>query len=996
MANITQTIHSLNAGISQQPDEQKIPGQVRDMLNAVPDITQGLLKRPAGEFVSTLTNSTNNGKWFHYYRDENEQYIGQIRRDGLIKMWACVKVLDPLGNVLHNAGAEVNVVDATTGTGAGKYLYHTGDEDIQTLTLNDFTYLNNRTKTPAMLTGTNDVEPVGNYLKEVFIELKSISYAKQYSVNLFDSTDPADLSTVRTVTRIRVDMVKSSNNYCDSNGNMVAQGSRKSQTHRCDDTAGDSRDAYAPNVGTKIFNVGSGTTYTDTGATYTDSTHTINVNGNNSSGRSNLYFRIATTGQSVPFTTGSGQNQTTTYQARYTTTYDLLHGGEGWHEGDTFDVFMKNAIYTVTIEKVSVAKVQANLALVRPQPTPFDTETTITAESILGDIRKGITGSTTATTGNGFTVTQIGTGLHVSRTTNFNGSTPVGELLNVVAGKVNDAGDLPSQCKHGMVVEVVNSSADEDNYFVEFEGNNGKDGEGSWVECAKPGRADKLDKTTMPVVLIRTENAEFRLTELDGSTYTIGGVTQPEVPKWDDALVGDSDTNPEPEFIGRPINKMCFFRNRFTMLADEFIVMSRPGDFTNFFNKSAIQFIGSDPINISASSPYPATLFDAIEVNTGLVLFSKAQQFMLTTDSDTFSPLTAKINALSTYNFNFQTNPISLGTTIGFLDNAGKFSRFYEMTRILREGEPQIVEQSAVVSRLFEKDLKTISNSRENQIVLFSEDNSSTLYGYRYFNQIEERSLASWFRWTLPGTIKYHCMQDDSLFVVIQNGSQRELLKFTIKMDANTVTLNDNRVHLDYLMPVSALAASAYSGGNTTFTKPTGLNGVGQLAVYDIDDTASPAVAIGNYAEATVSGNNIVIPGNWTGQAFYIGYLYTMSITIPTIYYTQREGEKFIADTRANTILHRVKLGFGPVGFYQIELQRTGKPTWNEEYEVTPANTVTANSAGVFDDNILRTVPIYDRNTNATLIVKSTHPSPATLHTLTWEGIYNNNFYQRV
>ena len=1005
MANITQTIRSLNGGISQQPDEQKIPGQVKDMLNAVPDVTQGLLKRPAGRFVSTLTNSTADGKWFHYYRDENEQYIGQVRRTGVVKMWACEQVLNPAnGAVVHEAGAEVNVVDVTSGSGAGKYLYHTGDEDIQTLTLNDFTYINNMTKTPAMLTGASDLKPLGNYLKEVFIDLKSISYAKQYSVNLFDSTDPADLSTVRTATRIRVDMVKSSNNYCDSNGNMVAQGSRKSQTHRCDDSAGDSRDAYAPNVATKIFNIGSGTQYTDTGATYTDSQHTVNINGNNSSGRSNLYFRIATTGQSVPFTTGTGQNQSTTYQARYTTTYDLLHGGEGWHEGDTFDVFMKNAIYTVTIEKVSVAKVQANLALVRPNPTPFDTETTITAESILGDIRKGITGSTTATTGNGFTVTQIGTGLHVSRTTNFNGSTPVGELLNVVAGKVNDAGDLPSQCKHGMVVEVVNSSADEDNYFVEFEGNNGKDGEGSWVECAKPGRADKLDKTTMPVVLIRTENAEFRLTELDGSTYTIGGVTQPDVPKWDDALVGDEDTNPEPEFIGRPINKMCFFRNRFTMLADEFIVMSRPGDFTNFFNKSAIQFIGSDPINISASSPYPATLFDAIEVNTGLVLFSKAQQFMLTTDSDTFSPLTAKINALSTYNFNFQTNPISLGTTIGFLDNAGKFSRFYEMTRILREGEPQIVEQSAVVSRLFEQNLKTISNSRENQIVLFSEDNSSTLYGYRYFNQIEERSLASWFRWTLPGTIKYHCMQDDSLFVVIQNGSQRELLKFTIKMDANTVTLNDNRVHLDYLMKIPTLIGTTSNPTVTynsttnvsTFIKPTGLNGVGQLAVYDIDDTVTPAVAIGNYAEATVDGGNVVIPGNWTGQDFYIGYLYTMSVTIPTIYYTQREGEKFVADTRANTILHRVKLGFGPVGFYQIELQRTGKPTWNEEYEVTPANTVTANSPGVFDDNILRTVPIYDRNTNATLIVKSTHPSPATLHTLTWEGIYNNNFYQRV
>ena len=43
-----------------------------------------------------------------------------------------------------------------------------------------------------------------------------------------------------------------------------------------------------------------------------------------------------------------------------------------------------------------------------------------------------------------------------------------------------------------MVVEVVNSNADEDNHFVKFFGNNGKDGEGTWEECAKPGRTIDL------------------------------------------------------------------------------------------------------------------------------------------------------------------------------------------------------------------------------------------------------------------------------------------------------------------------------------------------------------------------------------------------------------------------------------------------------------------------------------------------------------------------
>ena len=156
----------------------------------------------------------------------------------------------------------------------------------------------------------------------------------------------------------------------------------------------------------------------------------------------------------------------------------------------------------------------------------------------------------------------------------------------------------------------------------------------------------------------------FRLTELDGSTYTISGQTY-EVPQWDDAIVGDEDTNPEPSFIGKAINKMLFFRNRMAILADENIVLSRPGNFFNFFGKSAIQLTPADPIDIAASSEYPAILYDGIQVNTGLVLFTENQQFMLTTDSDQFSPLTAKINNLASYNFNKATNPVSLGTTVG-------------------------------------------------------------------------------------------------------------------------------------------------------------------------------------------------------------------------------------------------------------------------------------------------------------------------------------------
>ena len=1057
MANVTQTIPNLSQGISQQPDEYKVPGQVSDMTNALPDVTQGLLKRPAGKFVASLSdgtnNSTTNGKWFHYYRDETEQYIGQIAQNGAIKMWDCL------------TGAEKTVVD---GIGNNNYLVHTGDEDIQTLTLNDFTYINNRNKTVEM---DSLKEPDTNFGKEIFIELKSISYAKQYSVNIFDNTN---ISTVTTATRIKVTMVNNSNNYCDTNNYMRTHATRgNSPNGRCGSNAGDGRDAFAPNVGTRIFSIGTGTSLVDEGATGgtlangnesdTNYSYTVNIfnssNQGSQTGRKNLYFRIATTGQSVPFTSGSGNSQSTTYQARYTTTYDLLHGGEGWLTGDYFYVFMNDAYYKITIEATSESKVQANLALVRPQPTPFDTETTITAESILGDIRTEIIAEGNFTNND---ITTIGTGLHIKSTSTFNASTPVGELLNVVAGKVNDVGDLPTQCKHGMVVEVVNSEADEDNHFVKFFGNNDRDGEGTWEECAKPGRTIRLKRSTMPIVLIRTADSNFRVSELDGSTYGLASLQTAatftsttsnntvtitktnhgfineqlvnvesssltngqftitvvdantftyesasnegahtsvactvgqgfSVPQWDDALVGDDVTNPEPSFVGKQVNKMLFFRNRFSILADENIVMSRPGDFTNFFAKSAIQLIASDPIDIAASSEYPAILYDGIQTNTGLVLFSKNQQFMLTTDSDVFSPTTAKINALSTYNFNFTTNPISLGTTIGFLDNAGKFSRFFEMAQLQREGEPEIIEQSAVVSRLFEKDLKLISNSRENSVIFFSEEGTSTLYGYRYFDNIRERKLASWFKWVVTGTIQYHCMQDDNLYVVVRNNNKDQLLKYAIKMDSNTALISGSRIHLDHLMETSGWTYNATTKKSTK-AKPTGLESSNQLVAYD-EDTGNN---LGRYGLITINGSNLELDGNWSSETFFIGYQFNMQVDLPTIYVTRLEGEAYRSDSRANTVIHRVKLAFGSIGIYKTTLNRVGKNLFTQEFEVTNANTYVANTAAIRNDNKLYAVPVYDRNTNVTLTIKSEHPAPANVLYMTWEGVYNNNFYQRV
>ena len=980
MASVTQLVPTLTGGVSQQPDELKVPGQVNVANNVLPDVTHGLLKRPGGKLVASLSdgtnNSTANGRWFHYYRDEDEQYVGQVSRAGDINMWKC------------SDGSEMTVTGATTAM--TNYLTHTNDEDIQTLTINDFTFLTNRTKTVAM---ANTIEPLRP--PEVFIELKTVKYAAQYSLNLFDSTATQSVSTA---TRISVDMVRSSNNYCTSNGHMDTHVNRVNNTTRCDEDAGPGSDDLGPNVGTRIFEITSGGTLVDSNAVggtrdasgdpLTDQNFSYQVNIYNSSnasgqtGRSNLYFRITTTGQSTPV--GSGSN--VEYRTRYNTTNDLLYGGEGWQQGDYFYVYMKDGYYKVTIDEISTSQVQANLGLIRPNPTSFDTKTTVTAESILGSLRTEL-----LATGNFNTVQQIGNGLYITRTSNvvngveqntFNVSTPVSDLINVVAAEVLTVDDLPRQSKHGFVVKVANSANEEDDYYLKFFANNGFDGEGVWEECVRPGDKINFDATTMPLQLVRTNSTTFTLSEV----------------AWEGAQVGNTDpdgTNPQASFVGKTINKMVFFRNRLVMLSDENVIMSRPGNFFNFWAKTAQTFSNVDPIDLSCSSTYPAIVFDAIQVNTGLVIFTKNQQFMLTTDSDVLNPNTAKINRLSSYNFNHKTNPVNLGTTIGFLDNANKYSRFFEMSQIRREGEPDVVEQSKVVSQLFEKDLKIISNSRENGLILFSEEDTSTLYGYRYFVSGNERILQAWFQWTVTGTVQYHCMLDDALYVVVRNNNKDQLLKYSIKLDDNghfVTAGEDYPIHLDHCTSVTTGGGTYNSTTNkTTFAKPTGFESSNNIAAYDTDSGTN----LGRFADVTINGSNLEITGNWSGETFLIGYQFEMQVELPKIFFTYRAGNATRRDTRSDLIVHRVKFNFGQVGFYNMEVNRIGKPLFTQEVESTPADAYNANAVGFVPD-VTGVVPCYERNKNLIITVKSKHPSPATIVSYQWEGKYTNKNYTRV
>ena len=807
MASVTQTIPQYSLGMSEQPDNLKFPGQVTEVINAIPDLTRGLFKRPGAERkgADKLPNVQTGGSWFHYYRDESEgSYIGQINSAGTVRIWKASGT---------NAGAEMTVTynSGAQGIIEKSYLSTGTPENLQFLTINDTTFVCNRdtgnANTAVGHANTTQARPDTHF---GFLELLRTENGRQYAINLHGNNTTA--TTLKRATRIKIQ--SDTLNEGDGTGSCPGIGTQVFSvsgsdfaittstsavfTTSADSSGNANRTVTVDKVGHGL-KTGDQINITSSASGFTNLTKVVVTKVNDNSflyvaasdqgshtsaactlvgphkDKSNLIFRVNTLGQqgvSPNFNASSGNGPGGgDYRCSYSREAVLLHGGEGWEVGDrvtvTMDSASENFNYTIEVEENESTELNATISndgdgIIRPEPTPFDADTAVTADTIIGGIIANLPKDSNGN--NLVNAKHIGNGIYFSSTNQFQLEVVEDDLMRCFQSSINDVQNLPNQCKHDYIVKVTNAlRADEDDYYLRFDGQNEKDGSGSWVECAEPGIPKTL--TNMPLIIQRTATA---------NTFIVKPFA------YEERRVGDELTNPLPSFIktsdGLPksssntfvgrINKVLFFRNRLAFLSGENVILSRPGtiDKPDFFAETALTVSASDPIDISAASTFPSELFDGIDINTGLLVFSSNQQFLLSSDDTVLNPDTAKLRSVSTFNYNEAISPISLGTTVAYVDNSGKFSRFNEMANIRREGEPNVVEVSKIVPTLLPKDIDLLTNSRENSMVLLGKTNSDTVFGYKYFQVSDKRQQAAWFKWKFNNPLLYHFIINDEYY----------------------------------------------------------------------------------------------------------------------------------------------------------------------------------------------------------------------------------------
>jgi hypothetical protein len=980
MSTITQRIPNFLLGISQQPDNLKFPGQLVDSVNTFPDYSLGLLKRPGGKFVAELYNATPSGRWFSILRDDAEKYVAQYSSN-IFRIWSIVDGLPRAVNMGTNAGVPgtCNITNVKS-------------------TLNNY-------NTAKLLTKQRLGEL--NSADATYAKVSAGQYTTEGVLLEVETDYPYGDVEQSIVNGIYINANATSNQYVIKVAGAIVGNYASPASFPSGYEIGSNRANEYPILarqGFYVYELVKTTAAANTSGELTAAQAALTTAQNN--------YTAAVADEA----TKKGLYDTQINNCAVTTTPSTayLYGASA----TDIEVLTLND-YTFVLNKKKVAAMKAstvaalpNQAFVVISVVAYNAKYTVTlngtdySHQTPADVTGGVTDSNTIATalvaainasGAGFTATKVGPGLKITKSTAFTISTTgsaTEEGIYCFQDKIESIGRLPNQCSNGYKVKIVNTTdVDADDMWVVFNTTNSAGtGPGVWEETNAPGVTYAIDELTMPHQLVRQSDGSF--------TY------EPVI--WEDRAVGDDTTNPIPSFIGQTISSIFFYRNRLGFLSNESVVLSKAGDYFNFFATTAQTVTADDPIDVTATSTRPVTLSYVQATNVGLLLFGRNEQFLLSTDAtDVLSPQTANINTFSKYECDPNLEAVSLGNSVTFLSKTALYTRLFELTRIRSDMPPSVANLTTTVSEFIPAAIDNFIASPVLSLLSMGQTGSSTVYQYRFLQEGDERNVNTWYKWELTGTFLDQFFDNNTYFAVTSNGSKVSVNSFDLTqaseqgyltlpsgektdvcLDMFTInpyrsynsTTEITRVYLPYNnftgKQLSAVLLGSYIGISSTSTNQS----VGAILYPTVQGTT------GSYY--------VELDGDYRGRDLIIGYTYEMLLELPKFYQGQQQDKRWVTDTTAELIIHRIKVFTGLSGPVTYKVNITGKDEWVDVVNVTLPYQYVLNNVNLSAENT-HVVPIYQRNKNLRIRIVGDTPFPVSLLGCTWEGLYKRRFYTR-
>jgi hypothetical protein len=565
---------------------------------------------------------------------------------------------------------------------------------------------------------------------------------------------------------------------------------------------------------------------------------------------------------------------------------------------------------------------------------------------------------------------ELGTQFSVEVQDGYNGN-----AMKAAKGSVQRFSDLPSFGPDGFTIEIAGDSGNTgDNYYVQFQ--KGVDGPGVWKESVKPGTKLYLKAATMPHALISEADGTFTFDEIE----------------WDPRKCGDSDSSPDPSFVGDYIEDVFFHRNRLGLLSGENSIMSRNGSFFDFFRTTATAVLDDDPIDVGASHVKVSLLKHAVPYQDQLVLFSEQTQFTVS-GNDLLTPKTVSIRPQTEYVCDGNVRPVGLGQSIFFAARRGDYSSIWEYTIDKVSQTASASEVTAHVPAYVPKGVfKMAGTSNESVLAMLASSDPTRIYIYRFYTSSDgQRLQAAWQKWSLPGDPKILNVEfiESDMFVVAQREDGVYLEKIRMQPNAFDEGLGF-LVRLDRRIHSTDLPAPAYSAafGYTVYTLPY-MPSENIVAVTSPGGNTLPAIEL-PIEVISGTGLQVALRGDTRGAKVWFGEPYERRYRFSKFFLRQQSANGGSTAVQTGRLqLRQMTLAYNNSSYFRVEVTPEGRQTY--VYEMT--GRTLGNAQNILGHIPLRSgkmsIPIMSRNDRVTIDLSSDSWMPSAFINAEWQGTHN-------
>ncbi len=442
--------------------------------------------------------------------------------------------------------------------------------------------------------------------------------------------------------------------------------------------------------------------------------------------------------------------------------------------------------------------------------------------------------------------------------------------------RVQAFSSLPPTGINGMILEVEGDpETSVDSYYVKFvasgtgaktvsvNGTTTDVGIGVWEETVKWDTVTSISATNMP-----------RKLTWNGSTWVISSVT------WASREVGDTDTAPDPSFIGSEITALAFFKNRLALVSGESVVFSGVSEYESFFPTTVTTLTDDDAFDVTANFPDVAKLQHAVPLNDVLVLFAESGIFGVRGSRDVgFTPSSVEFLRLAGLTGTLACPPVLAGDRIFFGEVSNERLIVREFFPIDSEGTYAVESISEHVGDYINPEATTMPSltvdATNGMLALLSPAGNPQAWVYQWFMSNREKVQSAWHSWSFTGLKTPNLLS--SYFTTCQfirgnfylvsfqiSGTTWEIGYVPSDPDVlsgadKLGTVSDTNHCIPYL-DWYQVVTGASTGGNTTFDVE------GSLTNWDLASPATEAIVALGYGAAWGASTGSAITG-WTHTA---------------------------------------------------------------------------------------------------------------------------------